>query len=641
MAKELGDLIVRLSLDSAKFEAGMSKFEKQMTLLQNQYKSSTTGVTDFDKVVSKLQESAGTLTERLALQKTKVESLEAAYQKSVEAKGADAEETQKLKEKLDAAKEKLEQTETALKTVNDQIANNQNGWYQLSVNLEGVGQKLTEVGEKITGAGEGLSKNVTAPIMALGAAGVAAFYDLDEGLDTIAKKTGATGDALSGMEDVAVDLFTNMAVSMDDAGTTVGEVNTRFGATGDELSSLSALFLKFAEINDTDVNDAVDSTARLLEQFGLNASDAEAFLGMLTATGQKTGLSMSDLMSILEANSATLKELGLSAEESINLIAQMELAGVDTGTAMAGLKKAVTNLTDSGMPLGEALQTVVDRIKNASSETEALAIAQETFGTKGAAEMATAIREGRFSVDELADSMANYGDVVETTYGTVMDSSDDATIAFNKIKNAGRVLGEKILDTLVPVLETVAEKIEAVGNWFSSLSPQMQEMIVKIAMIVAAVGPALVVVGKVVGTIGTVTKALSPVAKLISGVGTASNGLGAAFTALTGPVGIMLAAIAALVAAFLYFYNTNEDFRSKVNEIWASIVAALQPVKEMFLATFENIKTSLEPVKEALASLWTTIVDVFQKIWIAIEPVVTAIGVVIGAIVAYVGAVVN
>ena len=213
-SKDIGDLIVKLSLDSAKFETGMAKFEKQMTKLQNQYKSSTTGVTDFDKVVSKLRESAGTLTERLALQKTKVESLEAAYQKSVEAKGADAEETQKLKEKLHAAKEKLEQTETALKTVNDQIANNQNGWYQLSVNLEGVGQKLTEVGEKITGAGESLSKNVTAPIVALGTASVAAFYNLDEGLDTIAKKTGATGDALSDMEDVAVDLFTNMAVSM-------------------------------------------------------------------------------------------------------------------------------------------------------------------------------------------------------------------------------------------------------------------------------------------------------------------------------------------------------------------------------------------------------------------------------------------
>ena len=53
------------------------------------------------------------------------------------------------------------------------------------------------------------------------------------------------------------------------------------------------------------------------------------------------------------------------------------------------------------------------------------------------------------------------------------------------------------------------------------------------------------------------------------------------------------------MAAFVILYNKNEDFRNKVNEVWANIVSALEPVKEMFLATFENIKASLEPVKEA------------------------------------------
>ena len=54
----------------------------------------------------------------------------------------------------------------------------------------------------------------------------------------------------------------------------------------------------------------------------------------------------------------------------------------------------------------------------------------------------------------------------------------------------------------------------------------------------------------------------------------------------------------------------------------------------MFLATFESIKAAMEPVKEALTSLWNTVVEVFQNIWTAIEPVVTAIGVLIGAVIA-------
>ena len=63
MAKDIGDLIVKLSLDSAQFESGMEKLEKQMTKLQSQYRSSATGVTDFDKVVTKLEGSAKTVAQ--------------------------------------------------------------------------------------------------------------------------------------------------------------------------------------------------------------------------------------------------------------------------------------------------------------------------------------------------------------------------------------------------------------------------------------------------------------------------------------------------------------------------------------------------------------------------------------------------
>ena len=94
MAKELGDLIVRLSLDSSKFENALSRFESQMSKVQKQFQSSATGLTDFDKVTEKLRSSADTLSERLGLQKEKVTQLEKAYEASKTAKGEDAEETQ-------------------------------------------------------------------------------------------------------------------------------------------------------------------------------------------------------------------------------------------------------------------------------------------------------------------------------------------------------------------------------------------------------------------------------------------------------------------------------------------------------------------------------------------------------------------
>ena len=93
MAKELGDLIVRLSLDSSRFENSLEKFETQMTKVQASCMSAATGLTDFKKVTEKLKASADTLTERLNLQKERVSELERAYEASKATKGADAEET--------------------------------------------------------------------------------------------------------------------------------------------------------------------------------------------------------------------------------------------------------------------------------------------------------------------------------------------------------------------------------------------------------------------------------------------------------------------------------------------------------------------------------------------------------------------
>jgi phage-related minor tail protein len=93
-----------------------------------------------------------------------------------------------------------------------------------------------------------MSKYVTAPIVAVGTASVAAFTEVDKGLDTVATKTGATGAELEGLQDTMKSVYGSMAVSAEEAGTAVGEVNTRFKVTDSTLETLSTSFLQFAQI---------------------------------------------------------------------------------------------------------------------------------------------------------------------------------------------------------------------------------------------------------------------------------------------------------------------------------------------------------------------------------------------------------
>ena len=105
---------------------------------------------------------------------------------------------------------------------------------------------------------------VTAAITGVAAASVAAAKDMDQGYDTIITKTGATGEALADLTEQMDDVFADLPTDAETAGIAIGEVNTRFELTGDKLEELSKDFIRFAEINGTDLNNSIDSVDAIM-----------------------------------------------------------------------------------------------------------------------------------------------------------------------------------------------------------------------------------------------------------------------------------------------------------------------------------------------------------------------------------------
>lgn len=152
-------------------------------------------------------------------------------------------------------------------------------------------------------------------------------------------KTGASGDALEEMQTSARNIAKSIPTDFATAGSAVGEVNTRFHMTGQELEDLSQQFVEFASLNDTDVSSSIDNTQKVMEAFNLKSKDAGALLDTMNKVGQDTGISMDTLASSMVSNAASLKELGMSAADAAIFMGQCETSGVDTSTVMAGLKK--------------------------------------------------------------------------------------------------------------------------------------------------------------------------------------------------------------------------------------------------------------------------------------------------------------
>lgn len=453
--------------------------------------------------------------------------------------------------------------------------------------MQEIGDKVKAAGEKIKSFGQDVTTHVTGPLVAAGAASVAAFNEVDEGMDTIIAKTGATGDAAAEMGEIMNNIATSIPTDFATAGAAVGEVNTRFGLTGDELEKLSAKFVKFANLNGTDVSTAIDTAQAAMAAFGLSAEDASGFLDTLNKAGQDTGISVDKLAQDMTTNAAALKEMGFSASDSAFFIANLNKQGIDSSTVMTGLKKALQNATKDGKTMDEAMAELQTSMANATTDTEAAQMAMDLFGNKAGPALAQAINEGRLSFDALGTSIDDNLGNIDSTFDATLDPIDQFKLTLNDAKIVLAEVGNTIMTAVDPVLEQVSEKIKELKARWDALSPQTQQAIVKAAMLAAAIGPVIMVVGTLVSSIGSI----------ISVAGSLVSGLGAVVGFLGGPLTI---AIGAAVAVGVLLYKN-----------WDKIVEWAKKLKEQVGAAWDNLKTKIsgavDNIKNNVTQKWNAI----------------------------------
>ena len=346
-----------------------------------------------------------------------------------------------------------------------------------------------------------------------------------------------------------------------------------------------------------------------MQQWNLDISQTPNLLGLISSEAQRTGIATNTLMASLEKNGSTFKELGLSIDQSIVLLANFEMAGVDTGTALAALRKSASAYTAEGKTMQQGFSETVAAIKNAKTETEALSIAQSTFGTKGALEMATAIREGRLSVDDLVSGMENMGTVVADTFEATLDAPDKLTVAMNNAKIAGADLGATILDMVSPMLSQLAALAQQAAAWIGSLDEGTKQTIVTVAAIAAAIGPLLIVLGKVISSVGSLIGAIP---QIISGFST----VGSAFSGFVGLIAAhpIVAAITAVIAIIATLWTKCEWFRNLVKSLFEWLMSMTSKVSDWVVAAFQTISDALTALHKSASSTIDKMTTVFKTI---------------------------
>lgn len=596
MSGKESDVVLNFKMNGeVSYSKTIKEINKEMNLAATEYKNQVSAMDKDATQTEKLRAAKQKLEKQLGLAEQRTQMLREEYEKSVKETGAYSSESEKLYKQLLNSETGENKLRTALEKTNDALKEQGD----VSVKTAEKLQKIEEAGEKVKGVGEKMSVGLTVPIVAAGAAGLAAFSEVDEALDTIITKTGATGEQADRLSESFENVGANTHLELQTVGEAIGEVNTQFGFMDKKLEDSTNYLLQYAEINETDVSQSAISARQAIEAYGLSYDDLNSVLDATTKTAQNTGQSVDDLMQKAIDGAPQIKQLGLSFGEGITLMGQFEQAGVDSGAALSSLSKATVTYAKDGKSLSTGLGELQDKIKNASSETEAINAAAEIFGTKGGPRMADAIRRGALNLEDLAKTASESNGTVGETFEATLDPIDQADQAMNNAKLAMAKVGEAVQVSLLPFFEQATSMLQSFSGWWSSLDQGTQSWIITIAGIVAAVGPALVVLGSLMGS---VTKIVGGI-KTFMGVWSTLSGLLAA-----NPFILPIAAIAILIGAFVLAYTKVKWFRDGVN-------AFVKNVVDGFVQGFKFMAGFIGGIFESLSANFTNFFNAGKRIF--------------------------
>lgn len=288
-------------------------------------------------------------------------------------------------------------------------------------------------GEKLQTSFKQVATVGGAALVGLGAAALKFGNDYDEATDTVAVASGKTGDALEDLNASMMTTFKNVPVSMKDAATAIGDLNARLGLTGKPLEDIAAKMLTLSRLTGTDIKTNVADLTRVFGDWSIATGDQSLALDKILKASQLTGVGINKLSAGVVQFGGPMRQLGFSFEETIAILGKFEKEGVNTELVMGSMRIALGKMAKDGEAPVETLNRVMEAIKNAGDAGEANALALEMFGARAGPDMAAAIREGRFAIDDLVAQLADAEGTIAATAASTDDWREKLTLLKNNV----------------------------------------------------------------------------------------------------------------------------------------------------------------------------------------------------------------
>lgn len=547
--KKLDDSIDTLD-ESAK------KNESSFKLVKSQWDKNTSSAKKLKDEQKYLTEQSENYQKKVGLVKDELKLLE-------NAEGDNKKAIEEKKAALNEAEVSLNEYKSRLKEVNEQLKFGK-------ASIEEYTEKVQKAGEKVKNAGSGMTKTVTAPILAAGAASAKMAMDFEDSMAKVSTIADATEVPMDEMQKAILNLSNQTGISSEEIAQNIYDSISAGQKTGDAVNFVSNS-TKLAKAGFADAGAALDVLTTIMNAYGLKASEVTNVSDMLIQTQNLGKTTVADLASSMGKVIPTANAYGVSLDELCAGYAIMTANGVATAESTTYMNGMLNELGKSGTNVSETLKektgkTFKELMDSGMSLSDVLKIISDaaTENNKSFGDMWSSSEAGKAGMILLGDSAENFNGVLEqmqnsagatnTAFEKLDTNSAKIKKATNELRNDAIDFGTTLMEELAPIIENIAEKISEFTEWFNGLSESEKQTIIQIGLIVAAIGPLLIALGTVV----------SGGAKIIGGIPVIAKGLSGLFGIIAAnPV---LAIITAIAIAVFALWTNCDEFREGVLE---------------------------------------------------------------------------
>lgn len=454
---------------------------------------------------------------------------------------------------------------------------------------EAQGRSIERVGNKISKVGNSLTSVLTPAMTAMVSAGVAAYSEMDAGMDMVIAKTGVTGKALEANREVVDDLFRTSAFGYEQVGEAVGTMQSFTDATGNQLTNLSRYALEFSKITGGELYESILMASRTMEQFNVGANQMPRIFDAMASAAQNSGIEVSELFDVVQENVPQLKELGMGFEQAFAFAGNIGKAGYQMDRIFDSIKDSQSVLAESGYGLRDGLKMVQDQLDSAASDTERLGIAVQYFGEENAAYMLDALEKGVVDLKNFSGEAESAAGTVANTYDNMRGPMEILQETWNNLKGTAGAFAAATIEGAAPALELFSGGLQRVGDWLNNMDEGQKRVLATAVLLVGGIGPVVTVIGGMVTAFGSgyaailtfaggFTRVITAGASVVKALGTIGG--------MLGPGGVIILGITAVLPYIVELCGGWDNIKAKGK------------------AAFQTVSNWANNAKNAVSNLW-------------------------------------